>query len=76
MVVDNFYTCPNHAHKLYVLTDGKCKVLGTVALNNINAVSICAVKEAVEALKSARRDECRSCQVLNIGQLAKERWVR
>lgn len=63
MVMDNFYTRPVLARQLHVLSDGDCKILGTVRFTNVDGINRPALKEAIEDLKHAPRGEWRLVQV-------------
>lgn len=70
MAMNNFYTRHTLARQLHILSDGECKFVGTVRLNNIDAVNKRAVREAVETLKTAKNGEWRLCQTFNKVQKA------
>lgn len=68
MVIDNFYTRHFLSCQLDRLSDGECKVLGSVRFSNIDSVNRAALKEAIESLKHEELGERRLDQVVDKGE--------
>lgn len=51
--MDSYITRHVLARKLHVLSDGECKVLGTMRVTNVDRINRPALKDSIESLKHA-----------------------